>query len=131
MGNLVLIIMATAFAVYACVHLIKYLHYTKPTTLCNRPCYEIKPEEGPALTLRDSGYVIKRMGYFIGQGSKDGIHNANVKIDLRYTSRSSVYKAIGVLESDGVKVKEESISPTSILLNVDWDKLVIPHQSIT
>lgn len=123
MGRIVLIAIIIIAITCACMHLVKCLRYkNKPSTLCDKPCYEIKPDEGDTLTLRDSGYVIRRMGYFIGQGSKNGIHTANVRIDLRFTSTSSIYKAIGVLESDGVRVAEETVSPTSILLNIDWAK---------
>ena len=90
------IVLMTLVSLYAIVHLVKYVKYMKPAAKSNKPCYEIKPEEGSMMSIKDSGYIIKRIGYFIGQESKNGICNADIKIDLRYASTSSIYRAIGV-----------------------------------
>lgn len=116
------IVLMTLVSLYAVVHLVKYVKYMKPTAKSNKPCYEIKPEEGSMMSIKDSGYIIKRIGYFIGQESKNGIYNADIKIDLRYASTSSIYRAIGVLESDGAKVKEMGGTPTALVFNIDWAK---------
>ena len=121
MSGFAIVLMALV-SLYAVVHLVKYVKYMKPAAKSNKPCYEIKPEVGSMMSIKDSGYIIKRIGYFIGQESKNGIYNADIKIDLRYASTSSIYRAIGVLESDGAKVKEMGGTPTALVFNIDWAK---------
>ena len=121
MSGFAIVLMALV-SLYAIVHLVKYVKYMKPAARSNKPCYEIKPEEGSVMSINDSGYIIKRIGYFIGQESKNGMCKADIKIDLRYASTSSIYRAIGVLESDGAKVKEMGGTPTALVFNIDWAK---------
>jgi hypothetical protein len=108
---------------YAVLHLVKYIKYMKPAAQSTKPCYEIKPEKGTEMSIRDSGYILNRIGYFIGQESKNGICTADIKIDLRYTSTTSIYKAICALEHDGAKVKEGYVNPTTMIISVDWKEV--------
>ena len=71
------------------------------------------------MVLEDSEYIIKKIGYFVGQGSKNGLKDIDVKIDLRYTKTSSIYKAIGAIESSGAKVSEKQAgSPMQLVFNI-------------
>lgn len=88
--------------------------------------YTIQPESGSCAMVRDSNYIIGRIGYFVGEGSKNGLTSVDIEVDLRYTQASSLYKAIGVLESeDNIKVSEKQKSPSLVVLNVAWTKLPI------
>ena len=128
MSGFAIIVMAIV-SLYAIVHLVKYVKYMKPATKSNKPCYEIKPEEGSVMSIKGSGYIINRIGYFIGQESKNGICNADIKIDLRYASTSSIYRAIGILESDGAKVREKGGTPTALVFNIDWTKIRMVNET--
>ena len=81
------------------------------------------------MSIKDSGYIIKRIGYFIGQESKNGICNADIKIELRYASTSAIYRAIGMLESDGAKVREKGGTPTALVFNIDWTKIRMVNET--
>ena len=108
-----------AVSLYALVQLVKYHIYVKPVTSDEIPCYTISAPEGSSMVLEDSEYIIKKIGYFVGQGSKNGLKDIDVKIDLRYTKTSSIYKAIGAIESSGAKVSEKQAgSPMQLVFNI-------------
>lgn len=89
-----------------------------------KKCYTIEPEHGSSTMVRDSNYIIGRIGHFVGEGSKEGLNNVDIRVDLRYTQASSLYKAIGALETeDAIKVSEKQKSPSSVVLNVAWTSL--------
>ena len=112
-----------AVSLYALVQLVKYHIYVKPVTSDEIPCYTISAPEGSSMVLEDSEYIIKKIGYFVGQGSKNGLKDIDVKIDLRYTKTSSIYKAIGAIESSGAKVSEKQAgSPMQLVFNIKLDK---------
>lgn len=86
--------------------------------------YTIEPEHGTSTMVKDSNYIIGRIGHFVGEGSKKGLSSVDIEVDLRYTQASSLYKAIGALESDkNIKVSEKQKSPSSVVLNIAWTKL--------
>ena len=108
-----------AVSLYALVQLVKYHIYVKPVASDEIPCYTISAPEGSSMVLEDSEYIIKKIGYFVGQGSKNGLKDIDVKIDLRYTKTSSIYKAIGAIESSGAKVSEKQAgSPMQLVFNI-------------
>ena len=108
-----------AVSLYALVQLVKYHIYVKPVTSDEIPCYTISAPEGSSMVLEDSEYIIKKIGYFVGQGSKNGLKDIDVKIDLRYTKTSSIYKAIEAIESSGAKVSEKQAgSPMQLVFNI-------------
>ena len=108
-----------AVSLYALVQLVKYHIYVKPVTSDEIACYTISAPEGSSMVLEDSEYIIKKIGYFVGQGSKNGLKDIDVKIDLRYTKTSSIYKAIGAIESSGAKVSEKQAgSPMQLVFNI-------------
>ena len=108
-----------AVSCYALVKLVKYQLYVKPMTSDDIPCYTISAPEGSSMVLEDSEYIIKRIGYYVGQGSKKGLKDIDVKIDLRYAKTSSIYKAIGAIESSGAKVSEKQAgSPMQLMFNI-------------
>jgi hypothetical protein len=108
--------------VYIVIQATKYLLYKRPSR--DTPCYDISTSEGTSLFIQDSQYIIDKIGYYVGQGSKDGLCDININIDLRYTSASSIYKAIGVIESNGMKVSEKpSISPTRLMFNIRFNEI--------
>jgi hypothetical protein len=90
----------------------------------NIPCYDISTPEGTSLIIQDSQYIIDKIGYYVGQGSKDGLCDINIKVDLRYTPTASIYRAIGVIEDSGMKVSEKpSKSPTQLVFNIRFDDI--------
>ena len=108
-----------AVSLYALVQLVKYHIYVKPVTSGEIPCYTISAPEGSSMVLEDSEYIITKIGCFVGQGSKNGLKDIDVKIDLRYTKTSSIYKAIGAIESSGAKVSEKQAgSPMQLVFNI-------------
>ena len=112
-----------AVSCYALIQLIKYHIYVKPVTSDDIPCYTISAPEGSSMVLEDSEYIIRKIGYFVGQGSKKGLKDIDVKIDLRYTKTSSIYKAIGAIENSGAKVSEKQAgSPMQLVFNIKLDK---------
>ena len=113
------LLLLVAVSCYALVKLIKYQLYVKPMTSDDIPCYTISAPEGSSMVLEDSEYIIKRIGYYVGQGSKKGLKDIDVKIDLRYAKTSSIYKAIGAIESSGAKVSEKQAgSPMQLMFNI-------------
>lgn len=113
------LLLLVAVSCYALVKLIKYQLYVKPMTSDDIPCYTISAPEGSSMVLEDSEYIIQRIGYYVGQGSKKGLKNIDVKIDLRYAKTSSIYKAIGAIESSGAKVSEKQAgSPMQLMFNI-------------
>ena len=113
------LLLLVAVSCYALVQLVKYQLYVKPMTSDDIPCYTISAPEGSSMVLEDSEYIIKRIGYYVGQGSKKGLKDIDVKIDLRYTKTSSIYKAIGAIESSGAKVSEKQAgSPMQLMFNI-------------
>ena len=113
------LLLLVAVSCYALVKLVKYQLYVKPMTSDDIPCYTISAPEGSSMVLEDSEYIIKRIGYYVGQGSKKGLKDIDVKIDLRYTKTSSIYKAIGAIESSGAKVSEKQAgSPMQLMFNI-------------
>ena len=113
------LLLLVAVSCYALVQLVKYQLYVKPMTSDDIPCYTISAPEGSSMVLEDSEYIIKRIGYYVGQGSKKGLKNIDVKIDLRYAKTSSIYKAIGAIESSGAKVSEKQAgSPMQLMFNI-------------
>ena len=101
-----------------------FLSKRKTAQSCEKKCYTIEPEHGSSTMVRDSNYIIGRIGHFVGEGSKEGLNNVDIRVDLRYTQASSLYKAIGALESeDAIKVSEKQKSPSSVVLNIAWTKL--------
>ena len=113
------LLLLVAVSCYALVKLVKYQLYVKPMTSDDIPCYTISAPEGSSMVLEDSEYIIKKIGYFVGQGSKNGLKDIDVKIDLRYTKTSSIYKAIGAIESSGAKVSEKQAgSPMQLVFNI-------------
>ena len=91
----------------------------------NSACYTIQAKKGSSMMIKDSGYIINSIGHFVGEGSKNGLDNIDVCVDLRYTKASAVYKALGALENEeGIKVStKETSNPTAIIFNVKWAKL--------
>ena len=113
------LLLLVAVSCYALVKLVKYQLYVKPMTSDDIPCYTISAPEGSSMVLEDSEYIIKRIGYYVGQGSKNGLKDIDVKIDLRYAKTSSIYKAIGAIESSGAKVSEKQAgSPMQLMFNI-------------
>ena len=113
------LLLLVAVSCYALVKLVKYQLYVKPMTSDDIPCYTISAPEGSSMVLEDSEYIIKRIGYYVGQGSKKGLKDIDVKIDLRYAKTSSIYKAIGAIESSGAKVSEKQAgSPMQLMFNI-------------
>ena len=113
------LLLLVAVSCYALVKLVKYQLYVKPMTSDDIPCYTISAPEGSSMVLEDSEYIIKRIGYYVGQGSKKGLKDIDVKIDLRYVKTSSIYKAIGAIESSGAKVSEKQAgSPMQLMFNI-------------
>lgn len=113
------LLLLVAVSCYALVQLVKYQLYVKPVTSDDIPCYTISAPEGSSMVLEDSEYIIKRIGYYVGQGSKKGLKDIDVKIDLRYAKTSSIYKAIGAIESSGAKVSEKQAgSPMQLMFNI-------------
>ena len=113
------LLLLVAVSCYALVKLVKYQLYVKPMTSDDIPCYTISAPEGSSMVLEDSEYIIKRIGYYVGQGSKKGLKDIYVKIDLRYAKTSSIYKAIGAIESSGAKVSEKQAgSPMQLMFNI-------------
>ena len=113
-----------AVSLYALVQLVKYHIYVKPVTSDEIPCYTISAPEGSSMVLEDSEYIIKKIGYFVGQGSKNGLKDIDVKIDLRYAKTSSIYKAIGAIESSGAKVSEKQAgSPMQLVFNIKLNEV--------
>ena len=113
------LLLLVAVSCYALVKLVKYQLYGKPMTADDIPCYTISAPEGSSMVLEDSEYIIKRIGYYVGQGSKKGLKDIDVKIDLRYAKTSSIYKAIGAIESSGAKVSEKQAgSPMQLMFNI-------------
>ena len=113
------LLLLVAVFCYALVKLVKYQLYVKPMTSDDIPCYTISAPEGSSMVLEDSEYIIKRIGYYVGQGSKKGLKDIDVKIDLRYAKTSSIYKAIGAIESSGAKVSEKQAgSPMQLMFNI-------------
>ena len=113
------LLLLVAVSCYALVKLVKYQLYVKPMTSDDIPCYTISAPEGSSMVLEDSEYIIKRIGYYVGQGSKQGLKDIDVKIDLRYAKTSSIYKAIGAIESSGAKVSEKQAgSPMQLMFNI-------------
>ena len=113
------LLLLVAVSCYALVQLVKYQLYVKPMTSDDIPCYTISAPEGSSMVLEDSEYIIKRIGYYVGQGSKKGLKDIDVKIDLRYAKTSSIYKAIGAIESSGAKVSEKQAgSPMQLMFNI-------------
>ena len=113
------LLLLVAVSCYALVKLVKYQLYLKPMTSDDIPCYTISAPEGSSMVLEDSEYIIKRIGYYVGQGSKKGLKDIDVKIDLRYAKTSSIYKAIGAIESSGAKVSEKQAgSPMQLMFNI-------------
>ena len=113
------LLLLVAVSCYALVKLVKYQLYVKPMTSDDIPCYTISAPEGSSMVLEDSEYIIKRIGYYVGQGSKKGLKDIDVKIDLRYAKTSSIYKAIGAIESSGAKVSEtQAGSPMQLMFNI-------------
>ena len=113
------LLLLVAVSCYALVKLVKYQLYVKPMTSDDTPCYTISAPEGSSMVLEDSEYIIKRIGYYVGQGSKKGLKDIDVKIDLRYAKTSSIYKAIGAIESSGAKVSEKQAgSPMQLMFNI-------------
>ena len=113
------LLLLVAVSCYALVQLVKYQLYVKPKTSDDIPCYTISAPEGSSMVLEDSEYIIKRIGYYVGQGSKKGLKDIDVKIDLRYAKTSSIYKAIGAIESSGAKVSEKQAgSPMQLMFNI-------------
>ena len=113
------LLLLVAVSCYALVQLVKYQLYVKPITSDDIPCYTISAPEGSSMVLEDSEYIIKRIGYYVGQGSKKGLKDIDVKIDLRYAKTSSIYKAIGAIESSGAKVSEKQAgSPMQLMFNI-------------
>ena len=113
------LLLLVAVSCYALVKLVKYQLYVKPMTSDDIPCYTISAPEGSSMVLEDSEYTIKRIGYYVGQGSKKGLKDIDVKIDLRYAKTSSIYKAIGAIESSGAKVSEKQAgSPMQLMFNI-------------
>ena len=113
------LLLLVAVSCYTLVKLVKYQLYVKPMTSDDIPCYTISAPEGSSMVLEDSEYIIKRIGYYVGQGSKKGLKDIDVKIDLRYAKTSSIYKAIGAIESSGAKVSEKQAgSPMQLMFNI-------------
>lgn len=113
------LLLLVAVSCYALVQLVKYQLYVKPMTSDDIPCYTISAPEGSSMVLEDSEYIIQRIGYYVGQGSKKGLKDIDVKIDLRYAKTSSIYKAIGAIESSGAKVSEKQAgSPMQLMFNI-------------
>ena len=113
------LLLLVAVSCYALVQLVKYQLYVKPVTSDDIPCYTISAPEGSSMVLEDSEYIIQRIGYYVGQGSKKGLKDIDVKIDLRYAKTSSIYKAIGAIESSGAKVSEKQAgSPMQLMFNI-------------
>ena len=113
------LLLLVAVSCYALVKLVKYQLYVKPMTSDDIPCYTISAPEGSSMVLEDSEYIIKRIGYYVGQGSEKGLKDIDVKIDLRYAKTSSIYKAIGAIESSGAKVSEKQAgSPMQLMFNI-------------
>ena len=113
------LLLLVAVSCYALVKLVKYQLYVKPMTSDDIPCYTRSAPEGSSMVLEDSEYIIKRIGYYVGQGSKKGLKDIDVKIDLRYAKTSSIYKAIGAIESSGAKVSEKQAgSPMQLMFNI-------------
>ena len=113
------LLLLVAVSCYALVKVVKYQLYVKPMTSDDIPCYTISAPEGSSMVLEDSEYIIKRIGYYVGQGSKKGLKDIDVKIDLRYAKTSSIYKAIGAIESSGAKVSEKQAgSPMQLMFNI-------------
>ena len=113
------LLLLVAVSCYALVKLVKYQLYVKPMTSDDIPCYTISAPEGSSMVLEDSEYIINRIGYYVGQGSKKGLKDIDVKIDLRYAKTSSIYKAIGAIESSGAKVSEKQAgSPMQLMFNI-------------
>ena len=92
------LLLLVAVSCYALVKLVKYQLYVKPMTSDDIPCYTISAPEGSSMVLEDSEYIIKRIGYYVGQGSKKGLKDIDVKIDLRYAKTSS--KSLSVYPSN-------------------------------
>lgn len=88
-------------------------------------CYTIQAKEGSSMMIKDSGYIINSIGHFVGEGSKSGLNNIDIRVDLRYTQKSAIYKALGALENEeGIKISEkETSNPMSMVFNVQWVKL--------
>jgi hypothetical protein len=104
-------------SLYAAIQLVKYILYVKPAT--SIPCYEITAPEGHSMIIQDPGYIIDQIGYYVGQGSKRGLCNIDVSLDLRYTSTASIYRAIHIIESNGAIVSEkDSTNPLQLILNI-------------
>ena len=113
------LLLLVAVSCYALVQLVKYQLYVKPMTSDDIPCYTISAPEGSSMVLEDSEYIIQKIGYYVGQGSKKGLKDIDVKIDLRYAKTSSIYKAIGAIESSGAKVSEKQAgSPMQLMFNI-------------
>ena len=119
-NTIVLIIVVAVLIVLSVWHLSKNHAQHKAAG----KCFIIEPEHGTSTMVKDSNYIIGRIGHFVGEGSKKGLTNIDIEVDLRYTQMSSLYKAIGVLESDkNIKVSEKQKSPSSVILNVAWTEL--------
>ena len=119
-ATIILITLVALFTVLSVWILSKH----KASQNCEKKCYTIEPEHGSSTMVRDSNYIIGRIGHFVGEGSKEGLNNVDIRVDLRYTQASSLYKAIGALESeDAIKVSEKQKSPSSVVLNIAWTTL--------
>lgn len=120
-NTIVLITVAAVLIVLSVWHLTKN-HAQHQAA--GKKCFIIEPEHGTSTMVKDSNYIIGRIGHFVGEGSKKGLNNVDIEVDLRYTQASSLYKAIGVLATDkNIKVSEKQKSPSSVVLNVAWTKL--------
>lgn len=121
-ATIILITLVALSTVLSIWFLIK--RHTSSQQNSGKKCYTIEPEHGSSTMVRDSNYIIGRIGHFVGEGSKEGLNNVDIRVDLRYTQASSLYKAIGALESeDAIKVSEKQKSPSSVTLNIAWTKL--------
>jgi hypothetical protein len=110
-------------SLYTAIQLLKYLLYVKPVA-SDKPCYTISAPEGHSIIIQDSEYIIDRIGYYVGQGSKNGLCDIDILIDLRYTKTSSVYRAIGVIEDNGIVVQEkQSRNPMQLIFNIRFNNV--------
>lgn len=122
MATIVLIIFAILCSTISIWHLLhKKCHKTsKP----HKGYYLIEPRQNLSSTATESNYIIEKIGYFVGEGSKQGLSSVDIRVDLRHTQASSVYKAIGALDfQDGITISEKEKSPSMLLLSVEWRKL--------
>ena len=119
-GTIVLIIF-TALCIIMSIWYLANKYHKNPK---QHNCYLIGPNHESPNMINDSNYIIEKIGYFVGEGSKQGLKSVDIRVDLRHTQVSSVYKAIGVIQSqDGITISEKEKGPSTLLLSVEWVEL--------